>query len=259
MNRLISLIFLFFLSFQLLFSQETDGAAILSKGLNDMKNGRMESAVAEFRSIVYSKEMKSFYPDALYWGVKADIVLNNFDEAARAAEVFLLNYTNHPYFEEMNYLRGRLYFLEKDPDAAITALGQFINNYPDSDFLPSALYWIGESLVELGRLEDADAVYSRLLSEYPASIKREAARYRLSEIAFLFRERELLDLMKWSHEEYLRDSEEFYRRESDYLKTIEDYKTQLESNKNSLVRVKERLLDMKEKYLDELLELYNAQ
>ena len=259
MNRIISLIFLFFLSLQLLSSQETNGAAILSKGLDDMKNGRMESAIEKFRSIINSKEMKSFYPDALYWGVKADIVLNNFEEASRAAEGFLLYYSDHPFSEEMNYLRGRLYYLQNDPDAAITSLGQFINNYPDSEFLPSALYWVGESLVALGRLEDADAVYSRLLSEYPASIKREAARYRRSEITFLFRERELLDLLKWSHEEYLRDSEDFYRRESSYLKTIEDCKTEIESNKNSLILVKERLLDIKEKYLDDLLELYNAQ
>jgi len=266
MNRIISLIFLFFLTVHLMSAQDAAGDILLRQGLSDMRSGAVDSAAESFRKIISDGSMQSLYPDALYWLVKTDIVLGEYEEAARAADGFLAAYKKHVYSEEIIYQRGRLLFLEEYPDAAISALGSFMQDYPKSVFVPSALYWSGESLMTLGRLEEADAVFSRLLDQYPASVKREAARYRRSEISLLYRERELLDLIKWSHEEYLRDSEDFYRRDAEYTKLIDDYKSRLMDvdqsgqnllNTKRLLAEKERLLDIKSYYVDELLRLYN--
>ena len=119
----------------------------------------------------------------------------------------------------------------------------------------------------LGRLEEADAVFSELLESFPAGIKREAARYRRSEISLLYRERELLDLLKWSHEEYLQDAEDFYRRESEYADAVAEYRnklggdTQFEMQRlytNRLLDSKKKLLTLQEYYVDELLRLSDA-
>jgi len=266
MNRIISLIFLFFLAAHLIFAQDATGDLLLSQGLADMRNGSVESAAESFRKIILDESMKAFYPDALRWLIKADILLGKFEEAARAADGFLTAYSKHEYSEELRYQRCRLLFLEENPDAAISAFGLFIHEYPNSLYVPSALYWSGESLMDMGRLEEADAVFSRLLAQYPASVKREAARYRRSEISLLYRERELLDLIKWSHEEYLRDSEDFYRREAGYTKLIDDYESRLAESDQSernlfntkrLLGEKERLLELKSYYVDELLRLYD--
>ncbi|MCK5737502.1 MAG: tetratricopeptide repeat protein [Spirochaetaceae bacterium] len=268
MNRITRIVIIFFLSLQALHAQNSTAEENLNMGLNELRIGNTGSAAAAFREILNNNSMSDFFPDALYWLIKVDIILENYDEASVAADGFIINYGRHKYTEEIKYQRGRLLYLENAPDDAITALGLFIQDYPESEFLSSAYYWIGESLMALGRLEDADIVFSELLTEYPSSIKIEAARYRRSEISLLYRERELLDLLKWSHEEYLQDSEDFYRRESEYMKVIEDYRIQLAGNNQSdqnrtyssrLLDVKERLLTIREYYIMELLRLYNEQ
>ena len=114
-----------------------------------------------------------------------------------------------------------------------------------------------QSLLALGRLDEAAAVFVELLNLYPASVKREAARFRQNEISLMYRERELLDLLKWSHEEYLRDAEDFYRRESELLNVYKDISLsgQQELNKGWLLEIKGRLLSLQEFYLNELLRL----
>lgn len=261
MNRITSLIFLFILTVTALSAQETAGDIALNRGLEDMRNGRIEAAASAFREIIEDSSMKSYFPEALYWLIKADIALENYEEASRAVDGFLSNFQKHPYTEEITYNRGRLLFLEKDPDSAIAALSNFADVYPDSAFRSSAFYWIGESLMALGQLEDADAVFSQLLSQYPSSIKREAARYRRSEISLLYRERELLDLLKWSHEEYLQDSEDFYRREAAYTELIAGFRSSQTGNNltKKLLMEKTQLLDIKSFYINELMRLYNDQ
>ncbi len=261
MNRITSLIFLFILSVTVLSAQETAGDNALNQGLDDMRNGRIEAAASVFRDIIGDSSLKSYFPRALYWLIKADIALENYSEASRAVDAFFSNFQKHPYIEEITYHRGRLLFLENDPDSAIAALSNFAEVYPDSAFRPSAIYWIGESLMALGRLEEADAVFSQLLSQYPSSIKREAARYRRSEISLLYRERELLDLLKWSHEEYLQDSEDFYRREAAYTELIAGYRSSQTDNNltKQLLLEKAQLLDIKSFYINEMMRLYNDQ
>jgi len=260
MIRTISLIFLFSITLQMMFSQTFSGESSISQGLNEMKNGQFESAASSFRSIINNDSLQSYYPEALYWLVKADIVIGKYNEALNAADVFLRDYPEHSNAEEIIYQRGRLYFLDNNPDEAIVALGAFIQGYPSSQFISSSFYWIGESLMALGHLERADAVFSELLDDYPSSVKREAASYRRREISLRYRERELLDLLKWSHEEYLRDSEDFYRRETEYLRIIDDFNSRL-SNKDRelLLTNKERMLEVKAFYIGELLRLYNEQ
>ncbi len=265
--RLVRISILFLLSLQLLSAQDLITDEVLIKGLAELKGGNIENAASTFRAVLADASMKPFHPDALYWLVKTDIALRQYDEASRAADSYLTEFRSHEYFEEIQYQRARLLYLEDEPDQAIIALGNFISEYTDSVFISSAYYWIGESLVTLGRLEEADAVFSELLESFPAGIKREAARYRRSEISLLYRERELLDLLKWSHEEYLQDAEDFYRRESEYADAVAEYRnklggdTQFEMQRlytNRLLDSKKKLLTLQEYYVDELLRLSDA-
>jgi tetratricopeptide (TPR) repeat protein len=89
--------------------------------------------------------------------------------------------------------------------------------------VPNAYFWIGESLYSLGRLEEAERVFAKVLRDYPQSYKVEAASYRLSLVEFKKREEELLRLLKWSHEEFLRAVEEYQRREKTYEQALAAY------------------------------------
>ena len=110
---------------------------------------------------------------------------------------------------------------------AIEALNSFIDSHPESPFVANALYWSGESLYSLGRLDAARRVFQSVVSEYPRSFRVEAARYRIALIDLDERETELLELLRWSHEEYLQALDEFERREQAYQEAISSYQQQL--------------------------------
>jgi hypothetical protein len=57
----------------------------------------------------------------------------------------------------------------------------------------------------------------------------EAASYRLSLLEFKKREEELLRLLKWSHEEFLRTVEEYQRREKAYDQALTAYQQRVGS------------------------------
>jgi tetratricopeptide (TPR) repeat protein len=262
--RIIRLLLLFLLPLAGAFAQEVIDDALLRRGIEFLRGEEYEFAADDFQKVLEDETLSPFHSDALYWLVKTQIALENYGAAVESADRFLVFYPGHEKEGEILYHRARLLFLEDEPEKAIVALHGFIESYPSSPFASSALYWVGESLIVLGRLEEADAVFAELLENHPSSIKREAARYRREEIALLFREKELLDLLKWSHEEYLRDAEDYYRRETEYRDAISSYRERMGDGsqadlatayRSRLLDAKERLLILQKYYADQLLGL----
>lgn len=267
-KRIFRIFILILLPLSGLSAQEAVTDEVLRQGLAELRAGSLEGASKAFQAVLNDPNLEPFHADALYWLLKTSIPLGQYDTASSAADRYLVMYPGHGRQEEVIYQRSRLLFLEGEPDNAIAALGDFIDEYPHSEFVPSAKYWIGESLILLGRLEEADAIFEGVLEEYPNSVKREASRYRRSEIALLFRERELLNLLKWSHEEHLQDAEEFFRRESEYRDAVTSYRERLGSDSGSdemmlyrtrLLEMKERLLKLERYYVEQLLGLSDVQ
>jgi TolA-binding protein len=129
-----------------------------------------------------------------------------------------------------------------DYEAALKAFAAFAEAAPKSDLLPSALYWCGECLYSLGRLEEAERAFTAVVEKYPSCVKVEAASYRRSLIGLEYRERELLKLLTWSHEESLRAAEDFRRREKAYEQSIAVYQKQLADGKRGAVGDNEKTI-----------------
>ena len=96
-----------------------------------------------------------------------------------------------------------------------------------SAFVSSAWFWVGESLYGLGQLDDALAAYQKIVTDFPTSVKLEAAQYKVSLIQLSRREVELSKLLKWSHEDFLKSVEEYQNREKAYVQAIEAYQKRL--------------------------------
>jgi hypothetical protein len=86
---------------------------------------------------------------------------------------------------------------------------------------------VAESLYGLGRLDNAITVYRKIVTDYPTSIKVEAAQYKLSLIQLQQKEVELSKLLKWSHEDFLKSTEEYQNREKTYEQAIAAYQRRL--------------------------------
>jgi tetratricopeptide (TPR) repeat protein len=201
--------------------QSGNAEAELQAGLQAFRQQQYQQALQSFRRII--DEQAAQAPDAEYWSAMAYMALDMLDEADRTLEHYLARYPGHALFGEAQYQKTRLLFLERDYENTLQASYEFIRSNPGSSFVPNAYFWIGESLYSLGRLEEAERVFAKVLRDYPQSYKVEAASYRLSLLEFKKREEELLRLLKWSHEEFLRAVEEYQRREKAYEQALAAY------------------------------------
>lgn len=208
-------------------SQSKSAEAELQAGLLAFRQEQYQQALQSFRGVIADRDASALAPDAYFWSAMAYMALEMLEEADRALEHFLARYPGHPLASEAQYHKIRLLFLERDFENALQASQDFIRRNPDSSFVPNAYFWIGESLFSLGRLEEAERVFAKVVQDYPRSFKVEAARYRLSLVEFKKREEELLRLLKWSHEEFLRTVEEFQRREKAYEQALTAYQRRL--------------------------------
>lgn len=71
--------------------------------------------------------------------------------------------------------------------AAVQAFNAFLKDYPSSELVPNAYYWLGElHLVESPQnLNAADQSFGKLLTDYPQHAKAPDALYKQGKIAFL--------------------------------------------------------------------------
>jgi len=208
-------------------AQEVSVPGPLAEGISLFKEGQYTQAIVSFRKIIFDPQTSAAKAEAYFWLAKTYMAVNNLADAERNLELFLAGYPNHPYRPEALYQKGRLLFMQGDPESAIQVLQGFLEQYPSSELSANALYWSGEALYSLGNFTEAARLFQEVVQDYPTSFKVEASRYRLSIIEFKKRENELLKLLKWSHEESLKAAEEFQRREKAYEQALAAYQRRL--------------------------------
>ncbi len=202
---------------------------VIQGGIDAFRRSDYTSAILRFREALLEASDFDVEATAYFWLAKSALALNRLGEAERNLEYYLQTFPDHEFSVEARYQRGRLLYLQEDYQAAIQALSQFVDRYPESPFVANAIYWSGESLFKLGRLDEARELFETVVRDFSTSFRVEAARYRVAIIDLSFRERELLRLLQWSHEEYLQAVEQFERRERAYRETIASYQDRLQN------------------------------
>jgi TolA-binding protein len=199
----------------------------LNNGLQAFKNGKYEEAIQAFQAVINDPTAAAQKPDAYLLMAKSSVALGKLDDADKSLEFYLANFSGARDYPEALYQKGRLLFLQEQYEQAIQVLQQFITTYPASPFVSYGWFWVGESLYNLGHVDDAQKVYQKVLTDFPTSVKVEAAQYKISLIDLQKKEIELTQLLKWSHEELLQSLEDFQHREKTYEQAIEVYQNKL--------------------------------
>jgi TolA-binding protein len=199
----------------------------MRKGLDLFKQGNYNEALYVFREITLESLFSDYHGSSYFWIAKCYLALGNLDLAEENLDFFLGDFAGHPFHEEGLYQKGRILFLKKKYQEGIGVFYDFIERWPESDFTANAYFWIAESLFLLGHYKEAETLFHLVVSDYPASFKVEAARYRLSLIDIFDREKVLLDLLKVSHEEYINSLDDFQRRERTYEQALSVYQRQI--------------------------------
>lgn len=198
---------------------------MLSQGKQFFQQGRYADALSSFREL--SMSSGSLQAEAIFWQVKSALALNRLDDAQVTLEAWLAKYPKDPNRVEGLYLRARILYLSADIPAAVAAFSAFLEHNKASAFSGNACYWLAEGLMSLGKLDEAETFFRKVLTEYSTSFKVEAASYKLGLITLKRREEELLALLTWSHEENIKNIDDFQRREFAYQEAIRAYQTRL--------------------------------
>jgi TolA-binding protein len=203
----------------------------LDRGVELFGQEKYREALDLFGKVMSDPKAKAERPEAAYWSVLAYLAAGDQATAGASIDAFISAYPASPRVPDLLYQRGRILYTKGDYEGALKVFSAFSSASPTSDLMPSALYWSGECLYALGRLEEAERAFTTVTQSYPSSVKVEAATYRISLIGLEYRQRELLKLLTWSHEESLRSVEDFRRREKAYESSIALYQKQISDSK----------------------------
>ncbi|MDR2181336.1 MAG: tetratricopeptide repeat protein [Treponema sp.] len=162
--------------------------------------------------------------EALYWKALAELSGGEYEKSL--ADLDLLA-KGRFRTEEIPYQRGRCYYYLGRYEEGFAILARSAETEKDPSRKAAAHYWAGECLLALGQLDKAADAFSLVVEQYPASVKFEAAKYRLDVINQKKVEAELLAILKWNHEESLRTLEEYRRREKTYDEALRAYQARL--------------------------------
>ncbi|HVO39507.1 MAG TPA: tetratricopeptide repeat protein [Spirochaetia bacterium] len=226
-RKAFSLLLMFGLTAALLTAQTTASTSEFDEGMRLFRDGQYEQAIPHFRVFIQDTAAAASRPEIYLLLAKSAMAAGKLDDAEKSLEYYLATFGGAPDYQEALYQKGRLLYLQEQYEESIQALQSFISASPSSTFASSAWYWVGESLASLGRIDEAERVFQKIVTDYPSSVKVEAAQYRISVIRLQKKEIELARLLKWSHEDFLKSIEEFQRRESTYEQAIEAYQKKM--------------------------------
>jgi len=207
------------------FSQES--TTRLMEGIELFRQRRWSEAIWELRLVQTETPSRQLRAEALFWISIAHISAGEYEQALREMQLLERTYPENHRILQLPYHRGRAFFYLGRYNEAVAQFTQYSNaissdpfggvlSAADTDSRASSMYWIGESFLALGRTDEAIEIFSNIVTQYPSSAKFNAAAFRLALVYRKSLETELLHLLRWSHEESLRNMEEFSRRELVY-------------------------------------------
>jgi tol-pal system protein YbgF len=105
-----------------------------------------------------------------------------FNEATAALTQFLADYPNGRFADNAQYWLGESYYVSRQFDPALQAFQALLTTYPDSPKRSHALLKIGFIHDEQGRPDQARAVLTDLVQQYPQSTAASLAEKRLKRL-----------------------------------------------------------------------------
>jgi tetratricopeptide (TPR) repeat protein len=199
----------------------------LQRGVGLYRESRWREAIAELRLAREQAENPRQTSEALYWIALAELSASDYEAALKDMDA--LEYSGGERVVDIAYHRGRAYYYLGFYDEAIALLYDYAAKAGSGERarVSAAYYWIGECLLSLGQIERAKDFFNAITEQYPESAKYEAASYRIALINQKKVEAELLEMIKWSHEESLKSIEENKRRERTYDQALNAYQKQI--------------------------------
>ncbi|ATC95187.1 tol-pal system protein YbgF [Pseudoalteromonas tunicata] len=103
-----------------------------------------------------------------------------YDQAIPQFQTFLQQYPQSVYVPNAHYWLGQLQSMKNDVDAAKTHFEAVVNGYPDSNKRPDAMLKLAAVLQKQGNDAKAKTIMQQLIDQYPESTAAKLAKDRIS-------------------------------------------------------------------------------
>ena len=216
-----------FLTAAFAFSQ--DSQAVFShrfaSGISLYNQARWPQAIVELQAAQKLAENTRQWSEAVYWVILARIASSDYNAALADMNDLEKIAPNSGRSVDILYHRARTFFYLGRYEEALVLFKSYYDGSPENADArkAAAMYWMGECLFSMGQLDKAEKFFTWIVETYPGNSQFETASYRLDLIRQKKVEVELLDLIKFSHEEALRTAEEYQRRERTYEQALNAY------------------------------------
>jgi len=226
-----------------LFAQTAGNSQYLSlfqQGSRSYGEMRMYEAAAQFRNAQEISKNANDWAQATYWVILTELAIGDYGSALRDMDELERIAPKSNFTRDMFYHRARAYYNQGYFEDALINFKRYndsVSPYEKeaNDRKAAAFFWMGECLYSMGQFNDAEKFYSWVLAKYPYSPKVEVSGYRIDLIKQKKIEAELLSLLRWSHEESLKNSEEYQRRIRTYENTLNAYQRRISELTNGEV------------------------
>lgn len=121
-------------------------------------------------------------PQEVYNMARTDYLKGNFKLAIEGFQMYWENFPASPLADDALYWIGECFFSQKQYGNVIDQFNELILSYPQGDKVPAAYLKKGLSLIELGKKEEAIAVFKLLITKFPLEEEAKIAQQKLKDL-----------------------------------------------------------------------------
>ena len=139
----------------------------------------LQGQIAQIQDRLAQPERSAAQEKQAYEAALNQFKLGNYQASIAAFQNFMVNYPNSELVPSAQYWIGNGYYAMRDYKFAIAAQQKVLSSWPDNAKAPDALLNIASSQSELGDVKAARETLKTLLSRYPQSPAADQAKQRL--------------------------------------------------------------------------------
>lgn len=145
----------------------------------DARLRKMEQTQAQITEKLAQPERDAQAEKTAYESALNQFKVGNYQSAVAGFQTFMVNFPNSQLVPSAQYWVGNSYYALRDYKVAIAAQEKVVASWPENAKAPDALLNIASSQVELGDQKSARETLKILLTKYPNSPAAEQAKQRL--------------------------------------------------------------------------------
>ncbi|MGQ9616113.1 MAG: tetratricopeptide repeat protein [Spirochaetota bacterium] len=209
------------------------------------KQDRFQEAIVEFRRLLFDMKTVSYRDASYFYAANAYLSLGRVSEARDNFRIIADKLQKSRYHSDALYLYGRCEYLLENYSKAIGLFDLYLKLYPSLQYADNCLYWKGESILDLGRREDARVMFSEVIKRYPLGNKADAARFKIRLMELEEQLGKYVGSIPGTVElsgevaAYSEEEKQMHKREQKYLEEIERLNTQIDILQTELNNLKE--------------------